>query len=133
MGWISLVAGFGIAGPVSPALAQRNVPHHLFVLLVPATAIIATFTVVHGVFPRNYFVLVPFLSIWAANGVVAVVNWTKSTVNAAAFGMFQHVALWSSFAALATTVLAGLVVTEIHVRKDPGLNDESVINLRSRK
>ena len=33
-----------------------------------------------------------------------------------------------SFAALATTVLAGLVLTGLHVRKDPGLNDESVIN-----
>ena len=127
-----------LGSPLLPALAllglfrrpwrRATIPHHLFVLLVPATAILATFTVVHGVFPRNYFVLVPFLSIWAANGVVAVVNWTKSTVNAAALGMFQHVALWSSFAALAATVLAGLVVTGIHVRNDPGLNDESVIN-----
>jgi 4-amino-4-deoxy-L-arabinose transferase-like glycosyltransferase len=51
----------------------------LYFTLVPATAIVASFVVL-WIFTRYYFVLVPFLSIWAANGLWEVGLWTKASL-----------------------------------------------------
>ena len=51
-------------------------------MLVPATAVVASFSVL-WIFPRYYFVLVPFLLIWAANGLVEIGLWTKASLAAA--------------------------------------------------
>jgi 4-amino-4-deoxy-L-arabinose transferase-like glycosyltransferase len=50
----------------------------LFVMLVPATTVAATFSVL-WIYPRFYFALVPFLLLWAANGLVEVGRWTKAS------------------------------------------------------
>jgi 4-amino-4-deoxy-L-arabinose transferase-like glycosyltransferase len=86
-----LSAGW-LGAPFLPALALLGalrrpwkrllVSKQLYILLVPLTAITATFTFTWTV-PRYYFVLVPFLLIWAANGLVGVGLWTKATVDAA--------------------------------------------------
>lgn len=86
-----LSAGW-LGAPFLPALAllgalrrpwkRSLVSKHLYVMLVPLTAITATFTFTWTV-PRYYFVLVPFLLIWAANGLVGVGLWTKASVDAA--------------------------------------------------
>jgi hypothetical protein len=74
-----------LGAPFLPALAllgalrrpwpQRMALHHLYFLLIPATAVLTTFTVVHAIYVRNYFILVPFLLIWGANGMVEVARW----------------------------------------------------------
>jgi 4-amino-4-deoxy-L-arabinose transferase-like glycosyltransferase len=79
-----------IGAPFLPALAllgavrrtwqRRTALHHLFFISVPATAVLTTFTVVHAIYVRNYFVLVPFLLIWAANGLVEVARWTNRNI-----------------------------------------------------
>ena len=46
------------------------------------TAITATFSLTWFI-PRFYFVLVPFLLIWAANGLVGVGLWTKASIDVA--------------------------------------------------
>jgi len=76
-----------LGAPFLPALAflgvlRRPWPrhrafHHLFFILVPATAIMTTFTVVHAIYVRNYFILAPFLLIWGANGLLEVARWTN--------------------------------------------------------
>jgi hypothetical protein len=57
-----------------------NAPSHLFVLLVSVTTVVVTFSVTHAVYQRYYFVLVSFMIIWAANGLVEVAYWTRKTV-----------------------------------------------------
>jgi len=81
-----------LGAPFLPALAlvgvvrrpwrQPRALRRLYVLLVPATAVIASFSVL-WIFPRYYFVLVPFLLIWAANGLVEIGEWTKASLAAA--------------------------------------------------
>lgn len=79
---------------------------HLFVLLVPASAIATTFTIVHAIPPRNYFVLVPFLSIWAGSGLVGVARWTETTVDAMRFKRFRFAALGSAAVVIASVAIA---------------------------
>ena len=79
-----------LGAPFLPALAllgalrrpwpQRAALHHLYFLLIPATAVMTTFTVVHAIYVRNYFILVPFLLIWAANGLVEAARWTNANI-----------------------------------------------------
>jgi 4-amino-4-deoxy-L-arabinose transferase-like glycosyltransferase len=76
-----------LGAPFLPALAvlgtmrrtwRRSVARrHMFVLLVPATTVATTFAVVHAVYPRYYFNLVPFLLIWAAAGLTELIRWTN--------------------------------------------------------
>jgi 4-amino-4-deoxy-L-arabinose transferase-like glycosyltransferase len=81
-----------LGAPLLPALALLGVlrrpwrrplaSSRLFVLLVPATAVVATFFAL-WTFPRFYFVLVPFLLIWAANGLVEFGLWMRASGAAA--------------------------------------------------
>jgi len=103
-----------LGAPFLPALALLGalrrpwrrplVPSHLYVVLVPLTAIVATFTFTWTV-PRYYFVLVPFLLVWAANGLVGIGLWTQASVEAAGWRWISPViAKWI------VPVLVGLVV-----------------------
>jgi hypothetical protein len=79
-----------LGAPFLPALAllgvfRRPWPrqlafHHLFFLLVSVTAIVTTFTVVHAIYVRNYFILAPFLLIWGSNGLLEVARWTNRNI-----------------------------------------------------
>jgi 4-amino-4-deoxy-L-arabinose transferase-like glycosyltransferase len=79
-----------LGAPFLPALAllgalyrpwpQRKAFQHLFFIAVPAAAIATTFTVVHAIYVRNYFILVPFLIIWGANGLVVLAGWTNKNI-----------------------------------------------------
>ena len=78
--FLTALALLGIfAQPFSRTLAFRQI---LF-LLFPATSAMATFSVIHAVHHRYYFVLVPFLVIWAAKGLVQLAAWTNATLAAA--------------------------------------------------
>jgi 4-amino-4-deoxy-L-arabinose transferase-like glycosyltransferase len=76
-----------LGAPFLPALAflgvvrrpwpRQTALHHLFFIFVPVTAIMTTFTVVHAIYVRNYFILAPFLLIWGANGLLEVARWTN--------------------------------------------------------
>jgi len=124
-----------LGAPFLPALAlfgffrrpwrKSTTSSHLFVLLVPITAIVATLSVVHAIYPRNYFVFVPFLSIWAANGLVGVARWTKTTVDAMRFERFRFVALGGAAFAIGFLTLVAYVYTTSVVRRDSRLNEES--------
>jgi hypothetical protein len=80
-----------LGAPFLPALALLGAvrrpwrrPHasgRLFVMLVPVTAILAILSTL-WTDPRFYFVLVPFLLIWAANGLVEIGLWTKTSISA---------------------------------------------------
>jgi 4-amino-4-deoxy-L-arabinose transferase-like glycosyltransferase len=61
----------------------------LFVLLVSAAPVVATFFALWNE-QRYYFVLVPFLCIWAANGLFEVGLWTKASASAAGWGMLER-------------------------------------------
>jgi 4-amino-4-deoxy-L-arabinose transferase-like glycosyltransferase len=81
-----------LGAPFLPALAllgavrrpwrQPLASSRLFVLLVPGTSVVATFSVL-WIFARFYFILAPFLLLWAANGLVEVGRWAKATGTAA--------------------------------------------------
>jgi Dolichyl-phosphate-mannose-protein mannosyltransferase len=101
-----------LGAPFLPALAflgvfrrrwtRQSAFHHLFFILVPATAIMATFTVVHAIYVRNYFILAPFLLIWGANGLLEVARWTNRNIAVT----FQRASISSVPGGLA----AGLIV-----------------------
>jgi len=81
-----------LGAPFLPALAclgvvrrpwpRRMAFHQLFFILVPTIAVMTTFTVVHAIYVRNYFILAPFLLIWGANGLFGVVRWTNRSIAA---------------------------------------------------
>ena len=119
--------------PLLPALAffgffrqpwrQSTASRHLFVLLVPATAIVTTFSVVHAIFARNYFVLVPFFSIWAANGLIGVVRWTKTTVDSMRHERLRFALLGSVIFAIASLAVVAYVYTAAVVVRESGLTE----------
>jgi len=77
-----------LGAPFLPALALLGIfrrpwrgpqiPSRLFVLLVAAAPVLATFTALWSQV-RYYFVLVPFLIIWAANALVELGLWIKAS------------------------------------------------------
>lgn len=77
------LSALALLGALRRPWRRSLVSSHLYVLLVPLTAILATFTFSGWMALRYYFVLVPFLLIWAANGLVGVGLWTKASVAAA--------------------------------------------------
>jgi 4-amino-4-deoxy-L-arabinose transferase-like glycosyltransferase len=99
-----------LGGPFLPALALLGVlrrpwprpvaSSRLFVLLVPATSVLATFSAL-WTYPRFYFILIPFLLIWAANGLVEIGLWVKVSLNAVGWQWF--------FPRVAQYVIPGLI------------------------
>jgi 4-amino-4-deoxy-L-arabinose transferase-like glycosyltransferase len=87
-----------LGAPFLPALALLGAlrrpwrrplaSYRLFVLLVPATSVVATFSVI-WIYPRFYFVLVPFLLIWAANGLVEIGLWVRASSAAVGWGWLR--------------------------------------------
>jgi 4-amino-4-deoxy-L-arabinose transferase-like glycosyltransferase len=90
--FLDMLSSRWLGAPFLSALALVGLLHrpwrrplaskHLFVTLVPAAAVAATFSAILT-FPRYYFILVPFLLIWSASGLIQVGQWTKATMAAA--------------------------------------------------
>ena len=110
-----------LGAPFLPALAflgalrrpwkRPLVSSHLYFALVPLAAIVATFSFSGWTTQRYYFVLIPFLLIWAANGLVGVGLWTKACIEAAGWhGNSLVIARWM------VTALVGLVVVVYPVK-----------------
>lgn len=88
-----------LGAPLLPALALlgalrrpwrgSQASSRLFVLLVAAAPVVATFFALWNE-QRYYFVLVPPLCIWAANGLFEVGLWTKASAAAAGWGMLER-------------------------------------------
>jgi 4-amino-4-deoxy-L-arabinose transferase-like glycosyltransferase len=88
-----------MGAPLLPALALLGAlrrpwrglqtSSRLFVLLVAAAPVVATFFALWSE-QRYYFVLVPPLCIWAANGLFEVGLWTKASAAAAGWGMLER-------------------------------------------
>lgn len=86
--FLNVLSSKWVGAPFLPALAllgairrpwrQPLAMSRLFVLLVPVTAVVATFTVL-WTYPRFYFVIIPFLLIWAANGLVGIGLWAQAS------------------------------------------------------
>jgi 4-amino-4-deoxy-L-arabinose transferase-like glycosyltransferase len=106
-----------MGAPFLPALAflgflrrpwkHAMIPSHLYMVLVPLTAVMATFSFSGWTAIRYYFVFIPFLLIWAASGVVGVGLWTSATLSSAR---------WSWVApALSRWVVAGLAALLVTV------------------
>lgn len=111
-----------LGAPFLPALAflgalrrpwkRPLVSSHLYFMLVPLTAILATFSFSGWTTKRYYFVLLPFLLIWAANGLVGVGLWTKACIEAAGWdGISSAIAKWM------VPALIGLVVVLYPVKE----------------
>jgi 4-amino-4-deoxy-L-arabinose transferase-like glycosyltransferase len=78
-----------LGAPFLPALAllglcrrwpRQDAVARLLIFLAPLGTTLVTFTVFHSVYERYYFVLVPFLVIWAAFGLTVCAQWTYDTV-----------------------------------------------------
>ena len=91
-----------IGAPLLPALAllgalrrpwrRSQTSGRLFVLLVGAAPVVATFFALWTE-ERYYFVLVPLLCIWAANGLLEVGLWTMASSTAAGWNVLARPAI----------------------------------------
>ena len=88
-----------LGSPLLPALALLGAfrrPWHgprassrFFVLLVGGAAVVPTLFALWNE-QRYYFVLVPFLSLWAANGLYEIGLWAKASFSAAGWGRLER-------------------------------------------
>jgi 4-amino-4-deoxy-L-arabinose transferase-like glycosyltransferase len=117
-GWMGapLLPALALLGLLRRPWPARAAPHYLFVLLMPFTSVLATYSLVHGVFPRYYFALVPFLCIWASNSLLAVKRWTTVTVNMMFDQRHRRIGLAISVLVITGAVTLNLVYTNASVR-----------------
>lgn len=104
-----------LGAPLLPALALlgalrrpwrgSQARSRLFVLVVGAAPVIATFFALWSE-DRYYFVLVPLLSIWAANGLVEVGLWLHASI----LGTQLNVPVWRALSQWGLPVLMGLAM-----------------------
>ncbi len=76
------LTALALLGAVRRPWTRPLASSHLYIMLVPLTAILATFSSDFST-PRYYFVLIPFFLIWAGNGLVGIALWTKTSLVAA--------------------------------------------------
>jgi 4-amino-4-deoxy-L-arabinose transferase-like glycosyltransferase len=99
------LTALALLGAVRRPWPRRTALGHLYFILVPVTAILASFVVL-WIFPRYYFVLVPFLLIWAANGLIETWQWTKASITALhCHGLSPTVAAYVVSGSLALAVI----------------------------
>jgi 4-amino-4-deoxy-L-arabinose transferase-like glycosyltransferase len=84
---------------------RDSIAGQLYVFLVPLAAIVATFSFSGWTSVRYYFVLVPFLLIWAASGLAGVGSWAKASAEAAGWSRF-----WPKLAQGAAIALTAAVI-----------------------
>ncbi len=81
-----LLPALALLGAVRRPWRGPQAAGRLFVLLVMAAPVLATFFALWSE-ARYYFVLVPLLSIWAANGLLEIGRWTKASSTAAGWSI----------------------------------------------
>jgi hypothetical protein len=87
------LSGLALLGAVRRPWKKSWLASHLLLVLVPCVIILGTFSLTWFI-PRFYFVLLPFLLIWAANGLVGVGLCIKGTLDAAHWYRLGRVAEW---------------------------------------
>jgi 4-amino-4-deoxy-L-arabinose transferase-like glycosyltransferase len=112
-----------MGAPFLPALAllgffrrpwkRALIPGHMYFVLVPLTAVVATFSFSGWTAIRYYFVFIPFLLVWAANGVVGIGLWKEATLAATGWKWIPP--------ALAKWAAAGLVALIVTVYPAAGV------------
>jgi hypothetical protein len=109
----SFLSALALLGAIRRPWPRRTLLHHLFFILVPAAAIVTTFTVVNAIYVRYYFVFAPFLIIWGADGLVEVARWTNRNIAVA----FHRTNIWLPGAfvgGLIALVILDYALKEVH-------------------
>jgi hypothetical protein len=84
------LTALALLGALRRPWKRRLVSSYLYVMLVLLAVVMATFSLTWFI-PRFYFVLVPFLLIWAANGLVGVGLWAKASFDVAGWHWIRPV------------------------------------------
>ncbi len=81
-----LLPALALLGAIRRPWRGPQAASRLFVLLVMAAPVLATFFALWSE-ARYYFVLVPLVAIWAANGLLEIGRWTKASSSAAGWSI----------------------------------------------
>ena len=88
-GWLGapLLAGLALLGVFRRPWHRPRASVRFYVALVAAAPIASTFVVLWYADPRYYFIFVPFLCIWAANGLYGIGLWIRASCKAAGWNI----------------------------------------------
>jgi 4-amino-4-deoxy-L-arabinose transferase-like glycosyltransferase len=94
-----LLPALALLGAVRQAWPRSSLTGRLFVIFVPMTAVLSTLFAL-WTDTRFYFVLVPFLLIWAADGLVALSSWAAASLAEMGWPLLMRRTLGIVFSAL---------------------------------
>ena len=92
--WFQFLPPLALLGALRKSWQPPQASSRLLVFLVAVAPVTATFSApLWGGEPRFYFVLLPFLLIWASNGLVEFGLWIKESSTAVGWGLLARPAL----------------------------------------